>query len=153
MDYTIALASRGAVNTNFSTAIPHGSVSALMGTPPVTEKDYYIAQFFLYSYGMKTDPIHGSPVSPKRPANYAFETHGPGIITSMSVSIVVMSIITLLRLGVRFFRQGLRVGLDDVFIVPGFVCVLHCPFLTSIHNISQCYTSGWTGFAFGLVAS
>jgi hypothetical protein len=100
-----------------------------MGTPPVTEKDYYIAQFFLYSFGMKTDPIHGSPVSPHRPANYEFESHGPGIIVSMSVSIVVMTIITLLRLGIRIFRQGLRLGLDHIFIVPGLVCVLRCPFL------------------------
>jgi hypothetical protein len=134
MDDIIALASRAAANANFSTAIPHGTVSAFMGTPPVTEKDYYMAQFFLYLYGMKTDPIHGSPVSPPRPANYEFETHGPGIIASMSASIAVMSIITLLRLGIRLFRQGLRLGLDDVFIVPGFVCVPRCSFSKPIHK-------------------
>lgn len=119
MDNTIEFLARA--SSNFSTSLPNGTISALIGTPPATERDYYIAQYFLYSYGLKTDPILGSPVSPKRPDGYVFETHGPGIIASMSVAIVVMTLITGLRLGIRIFRRGLRVGMDDVFIVPGYV--------------------------------
>lgn len=107
--------------STFSTILPSGSISAFLGTPPATLKDYYIAQYFLFQYGLKTDPILGAPVNPKRPAIYVSETNGPKILASMIAAICVMLTITALRLGIRIFNRGLLVGLDDVFIVPGVV--------------------------------
>ncbi|CAG8955920.1 hypothetical protein HYFRA_00008773 [Hymenoscyphus fraxineus] len=119
------------VTQTFSTILPSGSVSAFLGTPPATLKDYYIASYFLFQFGLKTDPIHGSPVSPKRPPPEAYvsETNGPAIIASMIASIVVMVLITSIRLGIRLFNRGLMMGLDDLFIIPGVILAVAWPAL------------------------
>lgn len=101
--------------------IPTGTVSALIGKVPNTTDDYYIAKYLLIAMKKTTDPALGAFMPPARPAQYVDETRGPGIITSMSIAIVVMVLVTGLRLGVRVFRRGLLVGWDDVFIVPGVV--------------------------------
>lgn len=76
------------------------------------------------AFDLKTNPVLGATLPPSRPADYAFETKGPRIIWSMSIALSVMVIITGLRLGVRMFRRGLMVGLDDVFIIPSVVSFL-----------------------------
>ena len=101
--------------------LPTGTISALIGSPPATAKDYYIAKFIPLAFGKNTDPLFRASIPPLRPADYVFETRGPRIIASMSIAITVMVIITGLRLAVRLFRRGLVVGWDDVFIVPGAV--------------------------------
>ncbi|KAE9367684.1 hypothetical protein N431DRAFT_471089 [Stipitochalara longipes BDJ] len=93
-----------------------GTDSALIGSAPATLKDYYIAKFILLAFGKNTDSVLGASIPPLRPSEYVFETRGPRIIASMSAAIAVMIIVTGLRLGVRWFRRGLVVGWDDVFI-------------------------------------
>lgn len=107
--------------STFGTVLPTGTVSALIGNPPNTTKDYFIAKFILLALGKNTDPSLGAFIPPARPADYVFQTRGPKIIVSMSIAIAVMITITGLRLGVRVLRRGLMVGWDDVFIVPGVV--------------------------------
>jgi hypothetical protein len=104
-----------------SSSIPTGTISALIGRPPNTTDDYYIAKYLLMAFGLNTDPALGVKISPARPVNYVYETRGPRILVSMSIALAVMILITGMRLGVRVFRRGLMVGWDDVFIIPGVV--------------------------------
>ena len=98
--------------------------SALFGQPPNTESDYWIVRSILHSAGLNNvDPERGAKIPPPRPspAQYHFETKGPGIIAGMSVSIVIMVAITGSRLLLRLFKTGLRWGSDDWLIIPGVV--------------------------------
>lgn len=116
--------------STIGTALPTGTISALIGQPPNTTNDYYVAKYLLMAFGKTTDPMLGAFIPPARPKEgYVFETRGPRILASMSVAIVVMIIITGMRLGVRVFRRGLMVGLDDVFIIPGVILALAWPSL------------------------
>jgi hypothetical protein len=120
------------------TSIPTGTISAHIGSPPNTTDDYYIAKYLLMAFGLNTDPALGVAIAPARPANYVYETRGPGILVSMSIAISVMVIITGLRLGVRVFRRGLMVGWDDVFIIPGVVRNLFQPALGRKASKTNC---------------
>jgi len=102
-------------SSTFAAAIPTGTISALIGQPPNTTTDYYIAKYLLLVFGKTTDPALGAFIPPERPANYVLEDRGPGILASMSVAIAVMIIVTGLRLGVRVFNRGLTAGWDDLF--------------------------------------
>jgi hypothetical protein len=104
--------------STFGTALPTGTISALIGSPLATPKDYYIANFILLAFGKNTDPLFGAFIPPARPSDFIFETKGPKIIASMSISITVMAIVTGLRLAVRLFRRRLVVGWDDVLLCP-----------------------------------
>ncbi|CZS93231.1 related to integral membrane protein PTH11 [Rhynchosporium agropyri] len=116
--------------STIATSIPTGTISAIIGSPPNTTKDYYVAKYLLMAFGLKTDPIHGALIPPRRPVEgYVFETRGPRILTSMSIAIATMIIITGLRLGLRIFRRGLWVGLDDYTIVPGVLLAICWPTL------------------------
>ncbi|KAL3424966.1 hypothetical protein PVAG01_04247 [Phlyctema vagabunda] len=116
-------------SATLATAIPSGTISALIGQPPATETDYWVVKYLLLAFGLNTDPMKGIAIPPRRPVPYEFETRGPGIIVSMSVAIGFMVLITGLRLGMRLFRRGLLVGLDDVFIVPGVLLAVAWPSL------------------------
>lgn len=99
-------------------------MSALVGYPPATDHDYWIAKYMMRTLGIKNgDPSQGFKVSPPRPpaSEYHFETRGPGIIAGLSICIVVMGGITGLRLYLRFFSPRLKSGLDDLLIIPGVV--------------------------------
>ncbi|KAG4441433.1 hypothetical protein IFR05_003120 [Cadophora sp. M221] len=116
--------------STIATAIPTGTISALIGSPPNTTKDYYVAKYLLMAFGKKTDPLLGAFVPPARPTEgYVFETRGPRILTSMSIALAAMVTITGLRLGVRVFRRGLMVGMDDFFIIPGVLLAICWPTL------------------------
>ncbi|RDW65328.1 hypothetical protein BP5796_10020 [Coleophoma crateriformis] len=118
-----------ASTTATSTALPSGSISALIGNPPATEKDYWIVKYLLLAFHSDADPMLGIVVPPVRPNPYHYETRGPKILTSMIIAITVMIIVTGLRLGVRMFRRGLRMGWDDAFIIPGVLLALAWPSL------------------------
>ncbi|KAH7348512.1 hypothetical protein BKA65DRAFT_584245 [Rhexocercosporidium sp. MPI-PUGE-AT-0058] len=116
--------------STIATAVPTGTISALIGSPPNTTKDYYVAKYLLMAFGKKTDPLLGAFVPPARPTEgYIFETRGPRILASMSIALATMVIITGLRLGVRVFRRGLMVGMDDFFIIPGVLLAICWPTL------------------------
>lgn len=110
-------------------AIPTGTISALIGQPPNTTDDYYIAKYLLMAFHLDTDPALGIVIAPKRPADadYVYETRETRIMVSMSIAIATMIIITGLRLGVRAFRTKLMVGWDDVVIIPGVLLAIAWP--------------------------
>ena len=107
--------------------------SARLNTPPANHRDYMIAKGMLLNSGITSDirdPSLGVKLSPSRTDNYNFETRGPGIIAGLSICIAIMTLITLLRLGLRFWIPRLKWGLDDTLMVPGLVsCHYHLPLL------------------------
>lgn len=109
------------------------STSALVGSPPATDRDYWIAKYMIRTLGIENgDPTQGFKVSPPRPPadEYHYETRAPGLIAGLSISILVMASITGLRLYLRFFTPRLKSGLDDWLIIPGVVstpCELSFP--------------------------
>ncbi|PVH78167.1 hypothetical protein DL98DRAFT_590692 [Cadophora sp. DSE1049] len=116
--------------STIATSLPTGTISAHIGSPPNTTKDYYVAKYLLMAFGKTTDPMLGAFVPPARPTEgYVFETRGPRILASMSIALAAMVIITGLRLGVRIFRRGLMVGMDDFFIIPGVLLAICWPTL------------------------
>jgi hypothetical protein len=97
--------------------------SALLGHPPNTQDDYWIARGMLRLFGLfKADPHKGVMVLPRPPpSRYHLESNGPGIIAGASVSIAIMIAITGTRLAIRYFKRRLIWGWDDWFIIPGVV--------------------------------
>jgi hypothetical protein len=96
--------------------------SALVGQPPVTEEDYWIATYMMHTMGnFKGNASLGFKTSPARPHPIYFETRRPGIIVGLSICIVFMAVVTGLRLYLRFFTPRLKAGLDDMLIIPGAV--------------------------------
>ena len=107
--------------------------SAYLNTPPANHRDYMIAKGMLLNSGITSDirdPSLGVKLSPSRPDNYNFETRGPGIIAGLSICIAIMTVITILRLGLRFWIPRLKWGLDDTLMVPGLVSCHYCLPLT-----------------------
>lgn len=99
--------------------------SALVGMPPATDHDYWIAMYMINSFGLhQKNASQGFAVFPPRPvpSKYHFETKRPGIIAGLSVCIFIMVSITGVRLYARLFTKRLKAGLDDGLIVPGVVC-------------------------------
>ena len=100
--------------------------SALIGTPPATESDYWIVRSFLLTAGIpaeNVDPSQGASFPPFRPPpdQYVFETRGPEMIISASIAIFMMLLFTITRILLRSFKTGLQWGADDYLIVPGVV--------------------------------
>lgn len=107
--------------------------SALLGQPPATPDDYWIARSLLLSAGLtNVDPSQGAKIRLSRPPphQYRFETRAPSIIAGSAVSIVIMVVITVTRLLIRCFDGGVQFGADDWLIIPGVVCILAVFFST-----------------------
>jgi len=122
--------------------------SALIGEPPVTEEDYWVAKALLVAIGKSTaDPSLGAACStPKPPPQlYKFETKAPSIITSVSICAFIMILVTALRLYVRHRNDRLRLGLDDLLIIPALVRYTTCcrgrPDTYTIQLLAVAYTS------------
>ncbi|KAM3081955.1 hypothetical protein ACMFMG_004415 [Clarireedia jacksonii] len=113
----------------YPTAIPTGTISALIGQPPNTTDDYYIVNYLILAFGAKSSPLKGITIPPVRPENYVFTTRGPSILIGMSLAIATMAIITSLRLLIRLRGRGLVLGLDDFFIIPGALLAITWPCL------------------------
>lgn len=103
----------------------HGSTSgsALIGSPPTSNIDYWIVKGMLRAVHMdgKFDADKGYNLLPKRPEGYQYEEKRTSIIAGMSVCIFVMATVTVARLALRLFRTGLRWGADDWMLIPGAV--------------------------------
>lgn len=98
--------------------------SAFLGTPPITDEDYWVARYILMSEGQQNpDPSKGSIINPPRPpaSQYKYETRKPGILAVLGACIVIMLTITGMRLYVRARNKNLVFGLDDILIIPGVV--------------------------------
>ncbi|GME62570.1 hypothetical protein GTA08_BOTSDO13540 [Neofusicoccum parvum] len=104
--------------------------SALIGSPPETQDDYWIVKGMLRAVHMgNVDADKGYNFLPKRPAGYQYEDKRAGIIIGMSVCIFVMVVVTSARLGLRLFRTGLRWGADDWMLIPGALMAITYPAL------------------------
>lgn len=101
------------------------SQSALLGAPPNTEEDFFIARGLIYFFGLEQvlDPQMGAQIAPPPPPPelYVSETRGPAIAAGALVTIIVSVVITGARLLLRKFKRGLKWGLDDWLIIPGLV--------------------------------
>ncbi|KAF7865850.1 hypothetical protein EAF04_006015 [Stromatinia cepivora] len=113
----------------YPTAIPTGTVSALIGHPPNTTNDYYIVAYLNSAFGRKTSPMKGITIPPLAPPDYVFESRSTSLLIAMSISIFLMFTFTVLRLLIRLLNRGLVLGLDDLFIVPGVILAMTWPIL------------------------
>lgn len=108
-------------------------VSACFNTPPANELDERIAAGLLLLTGLtpdRKDPKYGVTIPPFHPMeNYHFETKGPAVIVALSVCMVVLTLITFLRLGIRTFVHGVRFGADDWLIIPAYLLSMAYPAL------------------------
>ncbi|KAK7187987.1 hypothetical protein DPSP01_003127 [Paraphaeosphaeria sporulosa] len=108
-------------------------VSAFFNTPPANELDERIAAGLLLLIGLTPnikDPKHGVTIPPFRPTeNYHFETKGPAVIVALSVCMVILTLVTFLRLGIRIFVHGVRFGADDWLIIPAYLLSMAYPAL------------------------
>lgn len=107
-------------------------VSAYFNTPPANELDERIAAGLLLLSGLTPDikdPKNGVTLPPLRPENYVFETKAPGIIAGLSVCMVIITVVTFARLGIRLFVRDCRFGIDDWFIIPAYILGMAYPAL------------------------
>ena len=102
--------------------------SAVVGKPPETSDDYAIIVAIARLSGIPDgmlDPSKGLQLPLMRPASdhypVSYPTHAPNTIAAMSVAIFLLSLITGLRVGLRFFRKDLHWGWDDIVIIPAAV--------------------------------
>ncbi|KAL1651895.1 hypothetical protein SLS58_000018 [Diplodia intermedia] len=111
--------------------LPHRSTSgsALIGSPPATENDFWIVKGMLRAVHLdgKLDAEKGYSLLPKRPDDYQYEEKRAAIIAGMSVCIFVMVSVTVARLAVRLFRTGVRWGADDWMLIPGAIMAIAYP--------------------------
>ncbi|KAJ8068305.1 hypothetical protein OCU04_003868 [Sclerotinia nivalis] len=113
----------------YPTAIPTGTISALIGHPPNTTNDYYIVAYLNNAFGRKASPMKGITIPPLAPPDYVFESRSTSLLIAMSISIFFMFSFTVLRLLIRLLNRGLVLGLDDLFIVPGVILAMTWPVL------------------------
>lgn len=86
--------------------------SAFIGQPPNTQRDWYIVRGLLRLVGMgEVDPAMGYILAAKNTGNT--ESKRPSVIAGLAVSLVVISSVTLARLGLRLSMSTMRFGLDD----------------------------------------
>ncbi|KAF2145321.1 uncharacterized protein K452DRAFT_220412 [Aplosporella prunicola CBS 121167] len=105
--------------------------SALIGSPPETQNDYWIVEGMLRAVHMDTraDPGKGYNFLPKQPQGYEYEDRKTATIIGMSFVMFIMIIATGTRLSVRLFRSGLRWGSDDWMLIPGAIMAIAYPAL------------------------
>lgn len=108
-------------------------VSAFFNTPPANELDQQIAAGLLLLTGLTPDvedPKNGVTIPPFRPTStYNLQTKGPAIIVALSLCMVFITLVTFLRLGIRFFVHGVRFGADDWLIIPAYLLSMTYPAL------------------------
>lgn len=100
--------------------------SALVGSPPATENDFWIARTITRFYNptgdySHVDPRNGSVGAPLRPDGYVYESEQSAIIGSAVFMVVYLILITSFRLVARACVKRLHFGWDDVTIVIGTV--------------------------------
>ncbi|KAK7512468.1 uncharacterized protein IWZ02DRAFT_87030 [Phyllosticta citriasiana] len=105
-------------------------MSAYINDPPNTETDYWVTKALLQSAGLyHVDPKKGVKLAPDRPDGYIFETKGPRIVASLAFCIAIMTLVTGLRLFLRYHVRRLEWGIDDTLMVPGLIMAVAYPAL------------------------
>jgi hypothetical protein len=108
-------------------------VSEHSNTPPANELDERIASGWLLLTGLTfdlKDTKDGLTTPPFRPTeHYDFETKGPAVMIALSGCMVALTLVTFLRLSIRFFVHRLRFGADDWLIIPAYLLSMAYPAL------------------------
>ncbi|KAI9838415.1 MAG: hypothetical protein M1837_002498 [Sclerophora amabilis] len=100
-------------------------MSALYGTPPNTEKDYWVAKALLTQAGkVKADASLGAILPPFRPEDYVYHSRGPALKGLLASMISIVIIITGARLMMRRLSARMKFGADDWMIIPAAVFVI-----------------------------
>lgn len=99
--------------------------SALVGQPPATQEDRDVLIGFARVAGIPDNLINPDKglMLPIKHEGDPLASRSDSIIISLSFAIALVLLITGARLGLRFFRRDLRVGLDDLFIVVAAIGV------------------------------
>lgn len=98
--------------------------SALIGQPPNTDEDYYIARGIILKLGLDLDPAKGVAIPPLRPPGAHFETRGPSIAAAHAMCVVVIVLVTGTRLLIRALHHRVKWGWDDWLMIPAAVGLL-----------------------------
>lgn len=107
------------------------TISAFVGEPPATPRDYEIARGILVSSGiLNADPSKGVP-GPRRPPPgvYKFRTIGPELLVDCGISLAFIILFCVIRFSLRLFKKNLRWGLDDWLMIPGAILAIAWPCL------------------------
>lgn len=102
----------------------HGGQSALLGTPPLTESDFYIAKAMVARMmvnSTESDLAKGDVGTLPRPPGYVFESDQDYVMNTSIFMIAYMVLLTLARIAARIFVKRLRTGMDDVMAAVGVV--------------------------------
>lgn len=93
--------------------------SAILGTSPNTQQDYYIVRGLLREYGLASavDPAEGFPLFPQAPPGYTHESKRPQIIVALVFIILVILLPTIARLVTRARNLQMIWGSDDWAII------------------------------------
>lgn len=91
--------------------------SALLGTPPANEVDFYIAKGILALFGMPGDPSKGVVIPRVAPPNRDYANKGPGVVAGVAVGILTIIAVTGGRLFARYTHISSRLGWDDALII------------------------------------
>ena len=102
--------------SNLSTSAP----SALFGHPAANVNDWYIIKALERQSGLPdgvANPAMGIPF--EAPSTLVpYNSRGPSIAGTAAMVIFITLAVTTTRLCLRFFRKDLRVGYDDMVIIP-----------------------------------
>ena len=74
------------------------------------------------AYAFNKDASKGYLFVPKKPEGYEYNDKQAGIIVGLVAAIAIMLFTTVMRLGLRQFKTGVRWGADDWILIPGVVC-------------------------------
>lgn len=107
-----------------STAETMANHSAFVGDPPNTQDDYWIIRgMFRLLHMDAADEADGYTLAPVITSSQREEEQVTSILAGMILSVVLMTAATCARLGLRFFRTGLRWGWDDWMLIPAAVWI------------------------------
>lgn len=104
------------------------SNSAFVGQPPATFEDGLIIRGYARRLGVienMTDPTQVFPLPPDKSLDGAKDVSiNSTIIACMSLAIALILLMTGTRLCLRVFRKDLRIGYDDLVIIPAVIGAL-----------------------------
>ena len=104
------------------------SNSAFVGQPPATFEDRLVIRGYARRLGVTenmTDPTQVFPLSPDKGLDGAKDVSmNSTIITCMSLAIALILLMTGTRLCLRVFWKDLRIGYDDLVIIPAVIGAL-----------------------------
>ncbi|KAI9147270.1 integral membrane protein [Paramyrothecium foliicola] len=104
--------------------------SAIVGTPPNTDRDLRIVRGLYWRFGFTdVDPRLGYVLAAREPDVPTTSSRQPGVIGGMVVVVLAIVVPTVARLIVRGRNKNLRFGLDDWAIIVAAIVAAQYPIL------------------------